>query len=77
MVLGVSSIGKLCEWFAVPRRTMYYRLTKAIPKVDARFAEPIKAMIEEKSHLGYRTVAHLLDFKRTRCSGSSSSRAGR
>ena len=35
-------ISKLCQWFAVPRRTVYYQPTKAVPKVDARLAEPIK-----------------------------------
>ena len=58
------SLSKLCHWFEVPRRTVYYRPTKAIPKVDARFAEPIKAMIEENPSFGYRTVAHLLDFNK-------------
>ena len=29
-----------------------------------RFAEPIKAMIEENPAFGYRTVAHLLDFNK-------------
>ena len=43
------SINKLCQWFAVPRRTVYYRPTKAAPKVDTKFAEPIKAMIEENT----------------------------
>ena len=58
------SISKLCQWFAVPRRTVYYRPTKAAPKIDAKFAEPIKAMIEENPAFGYRTVAHLLDFNK-------------
>ena len=40
---------KLCAWFGVSRRTVYYRPTKAVPKVDPRFAEPIKAMIEQES----------------------------
>ena len=39
---------KLCAWFGVPRRTVYYRPTKAAPKVDPSFAEPIKAMIEHR-----------------------------
>jgi hypothetical protein len=43
---------------------VYYRPTKAVPKVDARFAEPIKSMIEENPSFGYRTVAHLLDFNK-------------
>lgn len=39
---------KLCAWFGVPRRTVYYRPTKEDPKVDPHFAEPIKAMIEHR-----------------------------
>lgn len=39
---------KLCAWFSVPRRTVYYKPTKAAPKVDPRFADPIKAMIEKE-----------------------------
>ena len=38
----------LRPWFGVPRRTVYDRPTKAAPKVDPRFAEPIKAMIEHR-----------------------------
>jgi putative transposase len=62
---------KLCAWFDVPRRTVYYK--------------PVKAMIEENPSFGYRTVAWLLGFnseprsappvrapRRTLCSGSSS-----
>ena len=55
---------KLCAWFGVPRRTVYYRPTKAAPKVDPRFAEPIKAMIEQEPSFGYRTVAWLLGFNK-------------
>lgn len=40
-------ISKLCRWFEALRRTVYYRPMKAEPKVQARLAEPIKAMIEE------------------------------
>ena len=58
------SISKLCRWFEVPRRTVYYRSVKSTPKVQARFAEPIKAMIEESPSFGYRTVAHLLGFNK-------------
>lgn len=39
---------KLCAWFGVPRRTVYYLPTKAAPKVDPRFSEPLKAMIEHR-----------------------------
>lgn len=48
---------KLCAWFGVSRRTVYYRPTKAAAKVDPRFSEPIKAMIEQEPSFGYRTVA--------------------
>ncbi|AIP19412.1 integrase [Burkholderia pseudomallei] len=58
------SISKLCRWFEVPRRTMYYRPVKSEPKVQARFAEPIKALIEESPSFGYRTLAHLLGFNK-------------
>nr|WP_226936317.1 hypothetical protein [Pseudogemmobacter faecipullorum] len=54
----------LCAWFGVPRRTVYYRPTKAAPKVDPRFAEPIKAMIGQEPSFGYRTVAWLLGFNK-------------
>lgn len=43
---------------------MYYQPVKSKPKVDALFAEPIKAMIEENPSFGYRTVAHLLGFNK-------------
>ncbi len=55
---------KLCAWFGVPRRTVYYKPTKAAPKVDPRFAKPIKAMIEKEPSFGYRTVAWLLGFNK-------------
>ena len=58
------SIAKLCTWFGVPRRTVYYKPTKAAPKVDDRFAVPIKAMIEANPSFGYRTVAWLLGFNK-------------
>ena len=52
------SIAKLCRWFNVPRRTMYYKpVKKTAPKVQDHFAKPIKAMIEENPSFGYRTVA--------------------
>ena len=49
---------------AVPRRTAYYRPRKAARAVQARYAEPIKAMIEHEPSYGYRTVAHLLGFNK-------------
>jgi putative transposase len=54
------SLVKLCQWFEIPRRTVYYRSTKGAPKVQEKFVTPIKAMIEENPSFGYRTVAHLL-----------------
>jgi putative transposase len=30
------SISKLCRWFGVPRRTVYYRPVKSVPKVQER-----------------------------------------
>lgn len=58
------SISKICQWFAVPCRTVYYKPVKAAPKVQKRFAEPIKTMIEENPSSGYRTVAHLASFNK-------------
>jgi transposase-like protein len=55
---------KLCAWFGVLRRTACYKPTKAAPKVDPRFAEPIKAMIEKEPSFGYRTMAWLLGFNK-------------
>jgi putative transposase len=54
------SISKLCQWFGVARRSVYYKPTKAPPTVKPELAEPIKAMIEEEPSFGYRTVAGLL-----------------
>ena len=58
------SISRLCRWFDVPRRTVYYRSTKKLPIVQERFALPIKQMIEENPSFGYLTVAHLLRFNK-------------
>lgn len=55
---------KLRAWFGVLRRTVHYNPTKAAPKVDARFADPIKAMIGKAPSFGYRTVAWLLGFNK-------------
>lgn len=52
------------RWFEVPRRTVYYKPTKAAPKVDEQLAVPIKAMIEENPSFGYRTVAYLLGMNK-------------
>lgn len=57
-------VAKLCRWFDVPRRTVYYRPGKAAPKLQERFVVPIKQMIEEEPSFGYRTVANLLGFNK-------------
>lgn len=58
------SVAKLCQWFGIPRRTVYYRPQQSPPKLQARLVEPIKAMIEEEPSFGYRTVAGLLGFNK-------------
>ncbi|WP_420004406.1 hypothetical protein [Arenibacterium sp. LLYu02] len=58
------SVAKLCAWFGIPRRTVYYKPVQAAPKVDPRFSEPIKKMIEVEPSFGYRTVAWLLGFNK-------------
>ena len=58
------SVAKLCRWFGVPRRTVYYRPTKAPPQVRPELAEPIKKLIEEEPSFGYRTVAGLLGMNK-------------
>ena len=78
MILGIQqamkedgvkvSMSQLCRWFEVPRRTVYYRPTKAAPRVQERFEKPIKEMIDQDPSYGYRTVAGLLNFnKNTVC----------
>ena len=58
------SISKLCRCFDVPRRTVYYRSTKAAPKVQPELAGPIKQLIEQEPSFGYRTVAALLGMNK-------------
>ena len=58
------SLVKLCRWFEVPRRSVYYKPTKGAPKLQERFVAPIKAMIEQHPSFGYRTVAHLLGMNK-------------
>lgn len=48
----------------MPRRTVYYKLVQSAPKVDPKFATPIKAMIEKSLSFGYRTAAHLLGLNK-------------
>lgn len=62
---GISiSMSKLCKWLEIPRRTAYYKPTKATPKVNPELKAPIKALIEQEPSFGYRTVAHLLDMNK-------------
>ena len=62
---GVAvSMAKLCRWFEVPRRTVYYRTVKSAPKVRPELAAPIKQMIEAEPSFGYRTVAGLLNMNK-------------
>ena len=35
---------KLCAWFGVPRRTVYYTPVKSPPKIDPAIERPIKAI---------------------------------
>ncbi|PAT41765.1 transposase [Vandammella animalimorsus] len=58
------SMVKLCRWFGVARRSVYYRPTQAAPKVNPALAEPIKALIEAEPSFGYRTVAGLLGMNK-------------
>ena len=60
----VVPVTKLCAWFDVPRRTVYYKPTKSSPKLDDKFVQPIKALIEEEPSFGYCTVAWLLGFNK-------------
>ena len=57
--LEVSMV-KLCRWFGVARRSVYYKSVKATPKVKPELAEPIRELIEAEPSFGYRTVAGLL-----------------
>ena len=58
------SVSQLCRWFEVPRRTFYYRPTKADPKLRDELVAPIKALIEQEPSFGYRTVASLLGMNK-------------
>lgn len=70
-------IARLCAWFGVLRRTVYYKPAKAAPKVDPRFAETIKAMIEAEPSFGYRAAARLQQSHRAEGSASSQCRRRR
>ena len=57
-------VTKLCAWFGVPRRSVYYTPTKAAPKLDPAIVAPIKDLIEKEPSFGYRTVAWLLGMNK-------------
>jgi DNA invertase Pin-like site-specific DNA recombinase len=68
------SISKICRYLGIPRRTVYYRPVKSVPKVKPELEAPIKALIEQEPSFGYRTVAGLLGMSKNtvqRISGSS------
>jgi putative transposase len=54
------SISRLCRWFGVSRRTVYYRSRKSAPRVREDLLRPIKTLIEQERSFDNRTVAHLL-----------------
>lgn len=58
------SMVQLCRWFGVARRTVYYRPTKAPPKVQEVLSTSVKALIEAEPSFGYRTVAGLLGMNK-------------
>lgn len=53
-------MARLCRWFGVPRRTIYYKPVKSAPWIDLEYAEPIQALIEASPSFGNRTVMHML-----------------
>lgn len=58
---------KSYAWFCTPGRlgrTGYSTPTKVAPKVDARFADPIKGMIGKEPSFACRTVAWLPGFNK-------------
>lgn len=61
--LEVSMV-KLCRWFGVARRSVYYRSAKALPRVAPELSGPMKASIEQEPSFGYRTVAGLLSMNK-------------
>ena len=58
------SLSRLCTWFGVARRSVYYRPHKKAAVVKACYAEPIKQLIEAEPSFGYRTVAALLGMNK-------------
>lgn len=42
---------KLCQWFGIPRRTMYDNLVKPVPKVNLTFASRSKRRLKNNRRL--------------------------
>lgn len=45
------SIAKRCKWFKIPRRMVDCRSTKAAPKSDPKFVEPIGPCLKSRRPL--------------------------
>lgn len=58
------SMVKLCRWFEVARRSVYYWPNKAALLVKPELAEPIKALIEEEPSFCCRALAGLLGMNK-------------
>ena len=58
------SLSQLSRWFGVPRRTLYYKPTKAAPRVNPVLAKKVKELIDELPFAGYRTIAFLIGLNR-------------
>lgn len=59
------SLSKLCNWFNMPRRTIYYQHKPSKKMiVNEAMATNIKAFIEKNPSAGYRTVAWMLDYNK-------------
>ncbi|WP_264298893.1 DDE-type integrase/transposase/recombinase [Pseudooceanicola spongiae] len=59
----------MAHWFGVPLRTAYDKPISSASKIDPRFADPIKSLIEEEPFFGYRTIAWLLGFNKNTVKG--------
>ena len=50
------STTKLCPWFGMARRTVYYRASRKPAPIRPELAGPIKELVEKVPSFGYRTV---------------------
>jgi putative transposase len=58
------SIVKLCTWFGIPRRSVYYRRRQRRYALDPARVARVKALIERFPSYGYRRLAALLGENR-------------